>query len=77
MKCDASRPCSQCRARNITCEYVTANGETHTQATKRKLEAISKSHDIYAELFDMLGNTSEREAESAPSAMDTAPSAPL
>lgn len=62
MKCDGNRPCVKCRQRGITCQFETQDGETHYQATKRKFEAMSQAHDMYAELFHILGTTSDQQA---------------
>jgi hypothetical protein len=62
LKCDALRPCTACVKRQVSCQYETLNGETHSQAFKRKYDEMARSYSTYAELFHMLGNLSERDA---------------
>ena len=64
-KCDSLRPCSQCVSKSITCEYKTRHGETHLQASKRKHDEISRSHDAYLELFGTIRTRNEPEAAEA------------
>lgn len=53
-KCDAQRPCSTCVKRNLDCHYETSGSETHSQASKRKHDELSRSHDTHAQLFQLL-----------------------
>lgn len=61
-QCDARRPCTSCVRRQTTCHFATHDGETHSQASKRRHEEMARSHDVYAEIFYMLGHRSERHA---------------
>ncbi|KAM0713477.1 hypothetical protein Q7P37_010439 [Cladosporium fusiforme] len=60
-KCDALRPCTPCASKCTACEYKTLEGETRTQALKRKHDDMSQDMGYYEQLFKMLKSSSQRD----------------
>nr|OQO30388.1 hypothetical protein B0A51_02348 [Rachicladosporium sp. CCFEE 5018] len=53
VKCNGTRPCTECGLRSVHCVYEAQAGETRTQAVKRKYEDLEQSHDALLELIDL------------------------
>ncbi|KAK6434449.1 hypothetical protein LTR95_009366 [Oleoguttula sp. CCFEE 5521] len=53
VKCNGTRPCTECDLRGVPCVYEAQAGETRTQAVKRKYEDLEQSHDALLELIDL------------------------
>nr|POE79506.1 nitrogen assimilation transcription factor nit-4 [Quercus suber] len=61
-KCDALRPsCTACRRQSVTCRYESQDGETHSQASKRKYFELRQSNEVYDALFHKLATGTEAE----------------
>jgi hypothetical protein len=52
-KCDGQRPCRPCRDRKETCEYEVEEGETRTQAMKRKYGDLKQEYLALLEIVDI------------------------
>ncbi|KAL7948831.1 hypothetical protein V8C42DRAFT_230446 [Trichoderma barbatum] len=63
-KCSGERPaCSRCIQRNSECLYTTQPGETASQALRRGYQDVRRSSTVHEELYDLLRNMSDREAQ--------------
>ncbi|KAI0593504.1 hypothetical protein F4775DRAFT_577668 [Biscogniauxia sp. FL1348] len=64
-KCSAERPrCAYCTTRDLECVYDTiAAAETHTQALKRKFHEIQDEKSAYSDVYELLRNRPQAEAE--------------
>lgn len=62
-QCDAARPaCSYCVDRKITCQYDTNQGETPSQALKRKFNELRSLEESNARVIAGLRERPEAEA---------------
>ncbi|KAK1247711.1 hypothetical protein MKX07_000599 [Trichoderma sp. CBMAI-0711] len=63
-KCSGERPsCSRCVQRRTECLYTTQPGETTSQALKRGYRDLRQRTSVHEELFELLRNLPDREAE--------------
>ncbi|KAL7913972.1 hypothetical protein GGI35DRAFT_231253 [Trichoderma velutinum] len=63
-KCSGDRPaCSRCIQRNSECHYTTQPGETESQALKRGYKDLRQKTTAHEELFDLLKNLPDQEAD--------------
>ncbi|EHK27097.1 uncharacterized protein TRIVIDRAFT_21401, partial [Trichoderma virens Gv29-8] len=63
-KCSGDRPaCTRCQQRRVECLYTTQPGETESQALRREYRDTRHKSTIFQELYDLLQNLSEKEAE--------------
>lgn len=54
-RCDGQRPsCERCYSEGVTCSYVTAEGETHHTALKRKYQVAMEENRQLRELFGLI-----------------------
>ncbi|KAH7029827.1 uncharacterized protein B0I36DRAFT_245517 [Microdochium trichocladiopsis] len=63
VKCDGARPaCKYCTKRGLACRYPTLEGETRSQALKRKYGELQSLEDPYVRVFAALRDRPEAEA---------------
>ncbi|KAM0250878.1 hypothetical protein ACHAQJ_008456 [Trichoderma viride] len=63
-KCSGERPkCRRCIQKRIECHWTTQPGETTAQALKRGYRDLRQTKSAHQELFELLRNLSDQEAE--------------
>ncbi|EME43056.1 hypothetical protein DOTSEDRAFT_80583 [Dothistroma septosporum NZE10] len=58
-KCDGQRPCSRCKRHGVDCIYPRGQHETVQQASKRKHDEISESHEQMTQLIHDLAHSDD------------------
>ncbi len=64
-QCDGARPgCTSCSSRGVSCVYASdVQGESHSQALKRKLDELYAQYTAYKEVYENLQYRPVEEAE--------------